>query len=64
LRKYGGKMEKAFIFGLSLGMLGGALIVANSCKMRKVVINSQEDLLAKIEKLSEERDNKTEKKSK
>ncbi len=57
-------MEKAFIFGLSLGMLGGALIVANSCKMRKVVINSQEDLLAKIEKLSEERDNKTEKKGK
>ncbi len=55
-------MEKAFLLGLSLGMLGGALIVANSCKMRKMVINSQEDILAKIEKLSEDRE-KTDKKS-
>lgn len=55
-------MEKAFLLGLSLGMLGGALIVANSCKMRKMVINSQEDILAKIEKLSEDRE-KTDKKN-
>lgn len=55
-------MEKAFLLGLSLGMLGGALIVANSCKMRKMVINSQEDILAKIEKLSDDRE-KTDKKS-
>ncbi len=55
-------MEKAFLLGMSLGMLGGALIVANSCKMRKMVINSQEDILAKIEKLSEDRE-KTDKKS-
>ncbi len=51
-------MEKAFILGLALGMVGGALVVANSYKARKMVMNSQEDILAKIDKLAEERDAK------
>ena len=32
-----------------LGMAGGALIVANNCKVRNLVKKNQEDLLAKAE---------------
>ncbi len=48
-------MEKAFLFGLAMGMLGGAVLVANSCKARKMVINGQEDILNKIDELSADR---------
>lgn len=51
-------MEKSFLLGLALGMIGGAVVVANSYKMRKVVINSQQDILEKIDKLSEDREKK------
>ena len=42
---------KMFLIGLSLGMLGGALIVANSRKARRIVKNSQEQLRKKAEEL-------------
>ena len=42
---------KMFLIGLSLGMLGGALIVANSQKARRIVKNSQEQLRKKAEEL-------------
>lgn len=42
---------KMFLIGLSLGMLGGALIVANSQKARRMVKNSQEQLRKKAEEL-------------
>lgn len=41
-------MEK-FIFGLALGMAGGALIVANNCKLLNLVKKNQEDLMQKAE---------------
>ena len=41
-------MEK-FIFGVALGMAGGALIVANNCKLRNLVKKNQDDLMQKAE---------------
>lgn len=41
-------MEK-FILGAVLGMAGGALIVANNCKVRNLVKKNQEDLMQKAE---------------
>lgn len=54
-------MEKAFILGLALGMVGGALVVANNYKARKMVLNSQEDILKKIDELAKEREQTKEK---
>ena len=45
---------KFFCMGLALGMLGGALIVANSNKVRNAVKNSQQQILDKAEELSKE----------
>lgn len=41
-------MEK-FIFGLAVGMAGGALLVANNCKLRNLVKKNQEDIMKKCE---------------
>lgn len=41
-------MEK-FILGAVLGMAGGALLVANNCKLRSLVKKNQEELMAKAE---------------
>lgn len=41
-------MEK-FILGLALGMAGGAVIVANNCKLRNLVKKNQEDVMKKAE---------------
>ncbi len=41
-------MEK-FILGAALGMAGGALLVANNCKLRNLVKKNQDDLLQKAE---------------
>ena len=41
-------MEK-FIFGVALGMAGGALMVANNCKLRNLVKKNQDDLMQKAE---------------
>ena len=43
-------MEK-FILGVALGMAGGALMVANNCKLRNLVKKNQDDLMKKAEKL-------------
>ena len=44
-------MEK-FIAGLALGMIGGALIVANSFKARKLIKDGQEQIRKKAEDLT------------
>ena len=44
---------KAFIYGLCLGMIGGALLVANSQKVRKMVKDSQEIIQKKAEEMSD-----------
>lgn len=41
-------MEK-FMLGVAIGMAGGALAVANNCKLRNLVKKNQEDLLQKAE---------------
>lgn len=41
-------MEK-FILGVALGMAGGALIVANNCKLRNLVKKNQEEFMQKAE---------------
>lgn len=41
-------MEK-FILGLAIGMAGGALIVANNCKLLNLVKKNQEDIMEKAE---------------
>ncbi len=42
-------MEK-FALGLLTGMVGGALIVANSYKARTLVKKNQDEVLSKVEK--------------
>ncbi len=42
------KVEK-FIFGLAVGMAGGALLVANNCKLLNLVKKNQEDIMEKAE---------------
>lgn len=41
-------MEK-FIIGLAVGMAGGAVLVANNCKLRNLVKKNQEDIMKKCE---------------
>ena len=48
-------MEKMFCLGLLFGAVGGALIVANSYKARALVKKSQEDLLARVDEMMDER---------
>ena len=54
-------MEK-FIVGAVLGMAGGALIVANNCKLRNLVKKNQDDLLQKAEQYIDSKLEKMEKK--
>ena len=44
-------MEKNFIIGIVLGMLGGALIATNSYKARKIVKEGQEVAIEKMSKI-------------
>ncbi len=48
-------MEKLFCLGLALGMVGGALIVANSYKARSLVKKSQAELMQKMDELMDEK---------
>lgn len=52
-------MEKMFCIGLVFGMLGGALVVANSYKARSLVKKSQSEFLQKMDDMMEERLNDT-----
>lgn len=40
---------KEFVMGLALGMAGGAILVANSCKLRRMIKKNQEEFLQKAE---------------
>jgi len=48
-------MEKMFCMGLALGMVGGALIVANSHKARTLVKKGQDEMVDKIENMMDEK---------
>ena len=44
-------MDKEFYFGIALGMLGGALVAANSFKVRKAVKDGQEQVMTAMNNL-------------
>ena len=48
-------MEKTFCIGLALGMIGGALIVANSYKARSLVKKSQAEVMDKVNEMMDEK---------
>ena len=47
------------MLGVALGMAGGALIVANNCKLRNLVKKNQEDLMQKAEQYIDSKLEKT-----
>lgn len=48
-------MEKMFCLGLALGMLGGALIVANNYKARALVKKSGREVLDRVDEMLDEK---------
>ncbi len=48
-------MEKLFCLGVALGMVGGALLVANSYKARSLVKKSQAEIIDKMDEMMDER---------
>lgn len=46
--------SKFFCVGLLVGMVGGALLVANSRKVRQAIKDGQEQIVRKAEELKEE----------
>ena len=55
-------MEK-FILGAIVGMAGGALLVANNCKLRNLVKKNQDDLMKKAKQYIDEKLDQLEKKT-
>lgn len=45
-------MDDKFLCGMILGMMGGAVIVANSSKIRQMVKDGQTQVEKKVEELS------------
>ena len=48
-------MEKMFCLGVMLGMVGGALLVANSYKARTLVKKSQSEVMEKVNEMMDEK---------
>ncbi len=48
-------MEKMFCLGLVMGMVGGALLVANSYKARTLVKKSQSEVMDKVNEMMDEK---------
>ncbi len=51
-------MDKNFACGMVLGLLGGALLVANSYKARKLVKDGQEEIKNKVSEITEKKGKK------
>ena len=49
----GGLMDEKFLFGVVLGMLGGAVLVTNSTKARQMVSKGQDTVVKTASKLGE-----------
>ena len=45
-------MNEKFMFGLALGMIGGAVIVTNSVKARQMVKSGQQQVVEKAETIT------------
>lgn len=48
-------MEKMFCLGVLIGAVGGAILVANSYKMRSLVKKSQADFVEKVNEMMDEK---------
>ena len=48
-------MEKIFCLGVMIGAVGGALLVANSYKMRSLVKKSQAEFMDKVNEMMDEK---------
>lgn len=48
-------MEKMFCLGVLLGTMGGALLIANSYKMRSLVKKSQAEFIDKVNEMMDEK---------
>lgn len=48
-------MEKMFCLGVMIGAIGGALLVANSFKMRSLVKKSQAEFVEKVNEMMDEK---------
>ena len=53
-------MEKSFVCGMILGLLGGAILVTNSYKARKLVKDGQEEIKNKVSEMTEKKSGKKE----
>lgn len=49
------RMDKVFCLGLVFGMVGGALLVANSYKVRSFVKKSQAEVMQKVDEIIDEK---------
>lgn len=58
--KGGNVMDKSFVCGMILGLLGGAIIVTNSYKARKLVKDGQEEIKNKVSEMTEKKSGKKE----
>ena len=54
-------MNDKFIFGVVLGMLGGAVLATNSVKARQLVKSGQEQVVEKAESLTKKAGKKSSK---
>jgi hypothetical protein len=46
-------MEKSLCIGIAIGMVAGALLAVNSCKVRKMICDGQKQVAKTVEKISE-----------
>ncbi len=51
-------MEKGFCLGMALGVLAGAVIVANSLKARQLVKDGQEQIKNKVSEMTSKKKSK------
>ena len=54
----GYSMNEKFYLGMLIGALGGAMVVANSIKARKAIVNGQEQVMERIEEFKDGKSNK------
>ena len=52
-------MDDKFLWGLTLGMLGGAVVATNSVKARQMVKAGQEQVVEKAETLTKKKSKKS-----
>ena len=49
-------MDKSLCIGVAIGMVAGALLTANSCKVRRFVCEGQKQMKSTVGKMTEKKD--------